>query len=494
MKELSVEQKAKRYDETLVKESKLRVQNPFDTVSQMMEYLFPELAESDDEGIRKSLIDYFSRFKSSDMWNESFSFGDVVSWVEKQAKPTDINPSEFDLRLNKLLKQFETLPKEELASSLSFYLNVVQNDGTYREENQGEQNLIMAKSPQLGEQKPADKVEPKFKVGDWIITNKNHIWYVDETPETTPYLYRLINQYGKVEVTEFETVDEKARLWTIKDAKSGDVLRIRNLTFIFHEITNNNACHKDAVVAYCSYEDNDDSFGICGPDCITDLEIITPATKEQRDLLFQKMKEAGYEWDAEKKELKKIGQKPVEWTQDNVEELTEFENVMMHIGGSFFGEHQGLDPNDTACVKEQAQYLLELAQKPAWSEEDENGLGDALWAIKQARTIAKDENDMGNLWCAECWLKSLKDRVLPKQELNDEDIAAISRVIPIVKWAAYSDHSHPILNDAGATELIERLKHLKDRCCPQKQWKPSDEQMKALNEVLYFAANHRNLP
>ena len=30
----------------------------------------------------------------------------------------------------------------------------------------------------------------------------------------------------------------------------------------------------------------------------------TPATKEQRDLLFQKMKEAGYEWDAEKKELK----------------------------------------------------------------------------------------------------------------------------------------------------------------------------------------------
>ena len=31
-----------------------------------------------------------------------------------------------------------------------------------------------------------------------------------------------------------------------------------------------------------------------------------PATKEQRDLLFAKMKEAGYEWDAEKKELRKI--------------------------------------------------------------------------------------------------------------------------------------------------------------------------------------------
>ena len=29
-----------------------------------------------------------------------------------------------------------------------------------------------------------------------------------------------------------------------------------------------------------------------------------PATKEQRDLLFQKMKEAGYEWDSERKKLK----------------------------------------------------------------------------------------------------------------------------------------------------------------------------------------------
>lgn len=31
-----------------------------------------------------------------------------------------------------------------------------------------------------------------------------------------------------------------------------------------------------------------------------------PATKEQRDLLFAKMKETGYEWDTDKKELNKI--------------------------------------------------------------------------------------------------------------------------------------------------------------------------------------------
>lgn len=52
-----------------------------------------------------------------------------------------------------------------------------------------------------------------------------------------------------------------------------------------------------------------------------------------------------------------------------------------------------------------------------WGEEDKRGFADTLWAIEQARTIAKDENDMGNLWYAERWLKSLKGRIQqPKQE------------------------------------------------------------------------------
>lgn len=73
-------------------------------------------------------------------------------------------------------------------------------------------------------------------------------------------------------------------------------------------------------------------------------------------------------------------------------------------------------------------------------------------------------------WIA--WLKKQGEQ----KPWSEEDIATISRVISIVKWAAYSDHSHPILNDKGATELVERLKSLKQRYT----WKPSDEQMEAL--------------
>ena len=39
-----------------------------------------------------------------------------------------INPSEFDKRLNALLKKFESLPKEELVDSLEFYLKVVRKE------------------------------------------------------------------------------------------------------------------------------------------------------------------------------------------------------------------------------------------------------------------------------------------------------------------------------------------------------------------------------
>ena len=45
-------------------------------------------------------------------------------------------------------------------------------------------------------------------------------------------------------------------------------------------------------------------MGTCKPDLWV-IDEVTPATKEQCDLLFAKMKEAGYEWDNDKKELMK---------------------------------------------------------------------------------------------------------------------------------------------------------------------------------------------
>ena len=73
-------------------------------------------------------------------------------------------------------------------------------------------------------------------------------------------------------------------------------------------------------------------------------------------------------------------------------------------------------------IEFQDKYEL-VVQNPTWSEEDEIGFHDAMWAIEQARTIAKDENDMGNLWYAEKFLKSLKERYTwkPSEEHTSTD-------------------------------------------------------------------------
>ena len=48
--------------------------------------------------------------------------------------------------------------------------------------------------------------------------------------------------------------------------------------------------------------------------------IIHPATKEQRDTLERVITNAGYRWNANKKELKKIEQKPA-WSEEDEEML-----------------------------------------------------------------------------------------------------------------------------------------------------------------------------
>lgn len=110
--------------------------------------------------------------------------------------------------------------------------------------------------------------------------------------------YELLKTNNEVSTRLIEDVDESAHLWTIADAKEGDVLvcpkyaggTIPNI-FIFKDID----IHND-VLCYCSFLKIFFATGyyIANADQInTDFY---PATKEQSDLLFQKMKDDGYVW------------------------------------------------------------------------------------------------------------------------------------------------------------------------------------------------------
>ena len=484
---MTIEQKAQRYDKTLEQLKGLievTREDKCDIAEEDIMDIFPELIESDDEKIRKELIEKVKETPACIGFDNKNA---VLTWLEKQGEPTDINPSEFDLRLNKLLKQFETLSKEELASSLSFYLNVVQNDGTYKaEEKHGEQPRysigdvlcnksctilnkdaqpnfeitdirngmyicdkcsfpisqqdeyeLVAKKPygqrkecwdcqfnyageckgfcqmKKDEQKPADKVEPKFNVGDWVVDNAGYIWKIKG----------ILNQFYILEDVEggesrptTEWADDTFHLWTIQDAEDGDVLQLGKVTAIFKEHISNVSCKCHCSVYNGEFEipsqnDDDNCYG-----CHDTI----PATREQRDLLFAKMKEAGYKWDAESKELKEIEQEPTEWSEEDENNLyLTTKAVAREYSGELF-----LDPK---IVNEQVgigkklinwlnSFENRVQPQQEWNKQDEDYMKSAIELImhciwKSYRGLYKED--------VVEWLKSLKYRFTEnKEELN----------------------------------------------------------------------------
>jgi len=103
-----------------------------------------------------------------------------------------------------------------------------------------------------------------------------------------------------------------------------------------------------------------------------------------------------------------------EWKQENTGELTDFENAMMYIGGSFFGQYAGLDPNDTNTIKKQANILLELVPSKEWSEEDKYNFSDIEAMIHTMRGDGRNADKLIN------WLR---ERIQPQTNITDEELA-----------------------------------------------------------------------
>lgn len=253
--------------------------------------------ESKDEKIRMALIHYFSHPE-----NTSFEY-------------------------------WEAIPKSEAIAWL---------------EKQGEQNLT-------------DKVESKFKEGDWVVYEITGSVYQIKDCIENPYNHK----YGYLTNDGYISEVNHYHLWTIQDAKDGDVLAEDSCIFILKEMRNDSH-----AITYCTLFDDGEFHD--GETLYFDVGSTNPATKEQSELLFQKMKEAGYEWDADKKKLRKV------------------------------------------------------EQKPAWSEDDEIELDNIIDFLNSPSTAELCPTFCGY---AVDWLKSLKDRVQPQWKPSEEQIEVLNMVI-----------------------------------------------------------------
>lgn len=178
-----------------------------------------------------------------------------------------------------------------------------------------------------GEQKSTDKDEPKFKVGDWCIYNENDTIF--QITKVFSNLYRCRTNEGEEYSSTRDYIEKNARFWTNQDAKDGDVLSVSwedngdkwEKIVIFKHFYQDGIenSHQPSIEGYgntfkngkLAWEDENVLYY-----SQTWTSTLKPATKEQRDLLFQKMYEAGYGWDVEKKELKKIEQNTA-WSEED---------------------------------------------------------------------------------------------------------------------------------------------------------------------------------
>ena len=312
---MTEKEKAEAYDKAIERAKKL-----YD--NGITEEIFPELKEDDTERIRKDLIQWFDEFHDI-IWRGHYK-KDIIDWLEKQGeqkRQVHFPKFTFDdiLALQCCMVTVKNVQED---NELYEQLNLIHNKmyDAYKLGKQGETSPILSNflNTEKNEQKSADKVEPKFKVGDWIISSVLGTARIIGVNDSNEFQLEYID--GKQEFSSIDYVNYAYDKWTINNAKDGDVLALSWLEDknLWEKIIIFKKYHSERVKGIYStpcVEGYGNTFKN-GKMAFTDEEVpyysktwtwnLHPATKEQRDLLFQKIKEAGYEWDAEKKELKKL--------------------------------------------------------------------------------------------------------------------------------------------------------------------------------------------
>ena len=377
---MTIEEKAKRYDESLEQLKGLiesTEEGKYAIVKEDIIEIFPELQESEDEKTRKEIIDFLQETidnvgESPNIWTMN-NAKKWIAWLEKLGyKPQGKSALEAIME--------EKSPVESLGISPEKYEEIV-NECIYGES--------------------ADKVEQKFHEGDWVVDNE--CGKVNQITSVRNQGYDFANG----DYMSYESAHKELRLWSsIADAKDGDVLATSFGAFIYNGNNGGGACPG----SYCGI--NTLGKFQTGVETHWTCKKVYPATKKQRDLLFQKMKEAGYEWNADKKELRKIAQS----------ELTEFEDAVKDMMNAY---RDAIGANDvtTEEIKKHAKYLLSLIphkpieqklsnsekigknEKPMWTDEDEKRLQSCIIEL-QGKGL------MGGVDTIDTkWLKSLKQRM-----------------------------------------------------------------------------------
>ena len=333
--------------------------------------LFPELKESEDEKVRKAILDYLTI-----MWGNSqddvcgVHVEDAIAWLEKQGDKCLVNFDEAEQ------EKYDFVSGQFIECRKSF--NEFKEDNSYWLEYIGDDNYI-GRSDNILNQKFHITPRQLFTLFTWQHHPKEDNNVNEETNAPT--------EYGKY-------VDE-----CLNEASK-------------HFFSNGEDAYSVADLFYAGVR--------CGKSWFE-------KQAEQKSDSFCKEHCKGYQEtgkcfaDGECKAKREAEQKSA-WSEDDERML---HTIIADFKGFIRNNTSTLESHFNECIDWLKSIKNRVQPEQEWSEEDEIGLGDALWAIKQARTVAKDENDMGNLWYAEKWLKSLRPQNTWKP--SDDEIEKASQ-------------------------------------------------------------------
>ena len=284
-----------KYKEALERAKGVIEQNPLmEYLKKGIEYIFPELKESENERIRKGIIRNLEYLANRAEGFVKDDLKEKIAWLEKQGEKPQGKSALEAIKEEKVDNANKVEPKDYSSIDPHFF-------------------------------KTTDKVEPKFHKGDWIVHHGTENIY--QVVAVIDNQYQL--KYGDNYTTQYcEDVDRCARLWDISDAKAGDILidksNSREYPFIFKETkpsdVKTDVLNPLTVLGYCGIGGAGFTKGSGWGD--TANCTYYPATKEQRDQLKKAMANAGYAFDFDKKELKKLSQSEVTKMSDQ-EEIAE---------------------------------------------------------------------------------------------------------------------------------------------------------------------------
>lgn len=192
-------------------------------------------------------------------------------------------------------------------------------------------------------------IEPNFKVKDWVVID-GEVLHIKEVTEDG----YLTDEGGLIPFRN----EKEAHIWSIADAEDGDVLAYPDGSITLFKYLDENLYMAHVLWVDGHIELNNS--------CV--VYNVHPASKEQRDLLFQKMRESGYEWDFENKKLEKELPKGEDYGIDGLYHA-------IRILEKTLGKVDGYQTDDGILEHQCAiSAVKELGKKKPikWSKEDED--------------------------------------------------------------------------------------------------------------------------